>query len=71
MDDRIIENAIVQVNEKGQEGWIGCLVQVSEIKEWGVQGWVQIPASGQAYIRLKWDEVDYIGQAVMITVKEE
>lgn len=65
MDNRIIENSVVQVNEKGNQDWIGCLVQVSEVKLWGIQGWVQIPKSGQAYIRLKWEEIDYIGQAVM------
>lgn len=66
MDTKIIENSIVQVNENGNKDWIGCLVQVSEVKGWGVQGWVQIPQSGQAFIRLKWDEIDYIGQAVMV-----
>lgn len=69
MDNRIIENAVVQVNEKGQQDWIGCLVQVSEVKGWGIQGWVQIPKSGQAYIRLKWEEIDYIGQAVMASAE--
>lgn len=66
MDTKIIENTVVQVNENGDKDWIGCLVQVSEVKGWGVQGWVRIPQSGQAFIRLKWDEIDYIGQAVMV-----
>jgi len=66
MDTKIIENTVVQVNENGDKDWVGCLVQVSEVKGWGVQGWVQIPPSGQAFIRLKWDEIDYIGQAVMV-----
>ena len=69
MNSKIIKNAVVQVNEKGQQDWIGCLVQVSEVKGWGIQGWVHIPKSGQAYIRLKWEEIDYIGQAVMASVE--
>lgn len=59
-------NSVVQINEKGQEGWIGCLVQVSDIKSWGIQGWVQIPMQGSAYIRLKWDVIEYIGEAILI-----
>ncbi|MBC8147426.1 MAG: hypothetical protein H8E98_05520 [Bacteroidetes bacterium] len=58
-------NSVVQINETSREGWIGCLVQVSELKDWGIQGWVQIPMQGSAYIRLKWDEIDYIGEAVL------
>lgn len=58
-------NSVVQINEKGGEGWIGCLVQVSEMKSWGIQGWVKIPKSGDAYIRLSWDQIDYIGEAVL------
>jgi len=38
--DNIKLNSIVQINENGKEGWIGCLVQVSEIRNWGIQGWV-------------------------------
>lgn len=63
--NKIKENSVVQVNEKGNEDWVGCLVQVSEVKSWGIQGWVKIPKSGDAYIRLKWEEIDYIGQAIM------
>lgn len=61
----IKENSVVQINETGQEGWVGCLVQVTEVKSWGIQGYVQSPMQGQAYIRLKWEQIDYIGQAVM------
>jgi hypothetical protein len=62
----IKKNSIVQVNEHGQEGWVGCLVQVDEVKPWGIQGWVQIPMQGQAFIRLQNDHIDYIGEAKMI-----
>lgn len=45
----------------------GCLFVVSELKGWGVMGYV--PAlgesrdkpGGQAYIRLKWEEVEHTG----------
>ena len=70
MDKRIIENAVVQVNDRGQQDWIGCLVQVSEVKGWGIQGFVHIPKRGRAYIRLKWVEINYIGQAVMAVAED-
>ena len=63
---QIQKNSLVQVNEHGQKDWIGCLVQVDEVKPWGIQGWVQIPKQGQAYIRLKNEEIEYIGEAVML-----
>lgn len=37
-DKRIVVNSVVQVNENGQEKWIGCFVQVSEVKELGSTG---------------------------------
>jgi hypothetical protein len=64
------ENSVVQLNEKAQEGWIGCFLQVSEVKNWGVQGWVQIPMGGSAYLRPTWDQIDYIGEAVLVHQKE-
>ena len=62
--------SVVQVNESGPEGWQGCLVQVSEMKSWGIQGWVKIPLQGDAYIRLKTVTFDYIGEAVMVPADE-
>ena len=42
----------------------GCLVIVTELKAFGVQGFVEVPAEGRAFIRLKWDQIERIGQAV-------
>lgn len=70
MKELINENSVVQINEKGQEGWIGCLVQVSEVKNWGIQGWVKIPMQGDAYIRLNWEQIEFIGDAIMSPQKE-
>jgi hypothetical protein len=63
--EKIKVNSVVQINEKGQEGWIGCLLQVSEVKEWGIMGWVQMPMQGAAYLRVKFEALEYIGQAIM------
>jgi hypothetical protein len=59
------ENSVVQLNENAAEGWVGCFLQVSEVKSWGVQGWVQIPKGGSAYLRPTWEQMDYIGEAVL------
>lgn len=58
--------SVVQINEAGPKGWIGCFVTVTELKSWGIQGFVQIPMEdGQAYIRLKNNTFDHIGEAVL------
>jgi hypothetical protein len=44
---------IVQV-EPNFEVFGGCMVVVTEVKKWGIQGYVQSAGvEGQAYIRLK------------------
>lgn len=52
---------IVQVNpEQGDFG--GCFVVVTEVKPWGVQGYVQSAGvEGQAYIRLSDGEYENTG----------
>lgn len=42
-----------------------CFMTVSEPKPWGAQGYVQNAGSeGQAYYRAKWEEMEFIGNAV-------
>lgn len=77
-DERIKVKSVVQINERhdpgdgSRLGWVGCFVLVTEIKTWGIQGFVSIPKThdqhGDAYIRLKWDEIDYIGEAALVPV---
>lgn len=48
----------------------GCMLTVTEVKTWGVTGYVQAlgenrtVSGGQAYIRIKWEELAYVGHAV-------
>jgi hypothetical protein len=52
---------IVQV-DPGMEVFGGCMVVVTEVKNWGVQGYVQSAGvDGQQYIRLKWDQLEATG----------
>lgn len=66
----VVEGGIVQIAPdcETNPAFGGCLLIVTEIKGWGVQGYVQaLGASrdagmgGQAYIRLKWDEIEPTG----------
>ena len=71
-DPRIVQNSVIQINEHiGDVMWMGCFAQIDEVKDWGTLAWVNIPAkkgepSGNAYLRLTWEQMDYIGQAIMI-----
>lgn len=62
---------VFQINEThGRAGWVGALVVATEIKSWGIQGFVvhveTHEKQGWAFIRLKWDELDYVGTAPLI-----
>ena len=61
--------SVVQANENAGE-WAGCLLIVTEEKTWGVQAGLKIPMKGIAYIRLPWDAVEYIGEAVLVESEE-
>ena len=52
---------IVQV-DPGVETFGGCMVVVTEVKSWGIQGYVQSAGvEGQAYIRLKCQDYEATG----------
>ena len=52
---------IVQVNPE-KEMFGACMVTVTEVKSWGIQGYVQSAGvNGQQYIRLKYEDIAYTG----------
>lgn len=51
--------------------WAGCFVYVTEMRDWGVVGYVEIPLTGRAYIRLGKDEYERVGRAPFVGVAEE
>lgn len=66
---------VFQINEShGRKGWIGAFVMATEIKHFGIQGFVshvvEHEKQNRAYIRLKWEEIDYIGHAVLVPDSE-
>lgn len=69
---------IVQINEHLEnKAFSYCLVTVTEVRSWGIQGFVQALGDrynigGQAYVRLEWDEFDLTqGRAQWIPGKQE
>lgn len=67
---------VVQINQfHGRSGWIGAFVLVTELKSFGVQGFVHSikthDEASRAYIRLPWKEVCRIGTAELIPSDEE
>lgn len=62
---------VFQINERhGRNGWIGALVLATEIRLWGIQGFVAHvethDTQAKAFIRLKWDELDFVGHAPLM-----
>lgn len=62
---------IVQIRPDWEnEAFKSCLVTVTEVKSFGVQGYVQNAGTeGQAYIRLKWDDFENTGGKACWMVK--
>lgn len=68
-DYRIKAGSVVQANEKAKE-WAGCTLIVDEVKSFGVQAYLKVPYQGNAYIRLNWEAVEYIGDAHLVAASE-
>lgn len=72
MDQRPLETGdVVQLDPDkiGNKAFAGCMLVVTEPKPFGCQGYVQalgdardVPG-GRAYLRVKWDEMEYVGRA--------
>ena len=63
------EDSVIQITKSAEERFVGCLMQVDEVKTWGVTGWTQTPTEDRQFIRVKNDHFVLIGQAVIIPEK--
>jgi hypothetical protein len=57
---------IVQLSPHEFSAFAGCLVIVTEVRRWGVIGYVQIPGKkspGQAYMRVRIEDCVRVGRA--------
>lgn len=62
---------VYQINENhGRAGWVGLFVLATEEKAWGIQGFVSVikdhETQERAYIGLKHEDVDLIGETTFI-----
>lgn len=67
----IIPGDVIQLTETAQEGWIGCLMVVSEVLSWGVMAYITLPMQGDAYLRVKTGQFEIVGRAVLVRSDEE
>ena len=61
---------VIQVNENGND-WAGCLMIVDDVRKWGVQAYMHIPNSGEAFLRVGYDQMERIGRAVLVAQEED
>ena len=65
---------VVQLDPQkiGNRAFAGCLLIVTDPKDFGCQGYVQAlgetrdAPGGQAYLRVAWDEMEFVGRATWI-----
>lgn len=70
--DQACPGLVFQIDPEfdGNKAFAGCFLVATEIKTWGVQGYVQAlgetrsERGGLAYIRIKWEDIEFIGTAV-------
>lgn len=41
----------------------GCLMQVKKVENWGIIGILPLPNGIFSYVRIKWGEMNYVGDA--------
>ena len=59
--------SVVQIAPEHDQSFGGCLLLVTEVKSWGVQGAVRVPGAGaDAHYRVKWEAVEYVGEAIWL-----
>lgn len=58
--------AVLQIAPAHSEMFGSCFLQVTEVKPWGVQGFVRVPGGGNAFVRVKWEHLEVIGMAVWV-----
>lgn len=69
-------NDIVQIVDD-HHPWFPCLMIVEEVKTWGVLAYVLVPGSnsepnvGEAYLRVKNEQLKLVGVAVMVHPPDE
>ena len=68
MEKRDLEvGDVVQIDPAHDERFGGCMMQVTEPKAWGAQGFCVSPATdGQYFYRCSFEHMEYVGKAVWV-----
>lgn len=65
---------LYQIVESPRAGFIGAIVMATEIKSWGIQGFIHavetFDTSAKVFVRMKWDEIEHVGHAYLIPADE-
>lgn len=67
--DAVGKGDVFQVSpETENQMFAGCLIIVSEVKQFGIQGYVTIPSDqpSHAYARVAWKDLAFVGQAMWV-----
>lgn len=69
----VYEGDVYQIDPDCDEVFGGCFVVVTEVKQWGIQGYVTIPGEdgGNAYVRKKFNEIERVGVSVWMRTGEK
>lgn len=62
---------VVQIDPAHDEVFGSCFLVVTEVKSWGVQGYVKVPGGGDAYYRVAFNKIVLIGIAIWIREDEK
>lgn len=55
---------VVQIVPESDDRFGACFMTITDVKEWGAQGYVRIPGGGEAYYRAYNKNMEFIGHAV-------
>ena len=64
-------NDLVQIIQHPDDSLVGTILQVDEVKEQSILGWVHIPFKGDAYFRMHDYDIVKVGTAVLGHIDEE
>jgi hypothetical protein len=74
-DEGILKiGSVIQIKPTWQERFGACLAIVDEVSDWGVQAGIPVPGTdgvSTAYVRVEWDDFEYIGEAPWVPQTEE
>jgi len=70
LKELVIKDAIVQVNKKGPNNYIGCFVVIEHKSDTEIIGFIPTP-NGRVYVKLPWEQLDFIGYSALRDLKSQ